>query len=146
MLLDGPHGAYTPAYPEGNFLLIAAGIGITPIMSLLRTAVDRGDRQRFTLVYGNRRWEDITFRDELELLESALDLKVCHVLSQPPPDWKGQVGRIRGEILQGALGASARPLNAFVCGPSVMVDGCVEVLEQLGIAESEIHAERFTSA
>lgn len=146
VLVDGPHGSYEPAHPDADFLLVAAGIGITPIMSLLRTAADRRDRRRFTLLYGSRQWGDITFRTELGQLEGRLKLTVGHVLSQPPPQWRGESGRIRAEVLERALATMPGPLNAFLCGPPAMVDDCVAALAGLGLSESEIHAERFTSA
>lgn len=145
LLVDGPHGSYEPGHPDGAFLLLAAGIGITPVMSLLRTARDVGDRRRFVVVYGSRRWEDITFRDELDRLESELDLAVHHVLSQPPPGWSGATGRIRHEVLAPLIARMPRPINAFVCGPPAMVDTCLRTFDQVGLAESEVHAERFTS-
>lgn len=146
VMLDGPHGSYEPGHPGAGFLLIAAGIGITPIMSLLRTAADSGDTRPFTLVYGSRRLGDITFREELEELAEHLDLTVCHVLSQPPEGWDGEIGRVRDEVLQRVLEPLARPLNAFLCGPPAMVDDTVVALTRLGLSETELHAERFTAA
>ena len=63
--LDGPYGAFTMDEADDPPVLIAGGIGITPMMSMLRTMADRGDRRRILLIYANRNWEDVTFREEL---------------------------------------------------------------------------------
>ncbi len=74
--LDGPHGAFTiDRYPGSGCVFVAGGVGITPVMSMLRTLADRGDRRPQLLVYGARSWEEITFREELELLQGRLDLR-----------------------------------------------------------------------
>jgi predicted ferric reductase len=87
LLVDGPHGSYGPRRQAERFVLIAGGIGITPIISLVRTAADAGDRRPFLLVYASRRWEQVTFREQLEQLQQRLDLRVVHVLTEPPPAW-----------------------------------------------------------
>ena len=83
VLIDGPHGSYRPRRHAERFVLIAGGIGITPIISLLRSAADSGDDRPFVLVYGSLRWEEVTFREQLEDLRQRLDLRVVHVLTDP---------------------------------------------------------------
>jgi predicted ferric reductase len=62
VLVDGPHGeAIADAHARRGRLLLAAGIGITPAMSVIRTASERGDRRPLVLLYGSRRWADVTF-------------------------------------------------------------------------------------
>ncbi|MDQ3966209.1 MAG: hypothetical protein M3246_07145 [Actinomycetota bacterium] len=71
--LDGPHGAFTVDRHEGpGFVLIGAGVGVTPLMSILRTLADRGDVRPCYLFLNNRDWESITFREEIEELKSRL--------------------------------------------------------------------------
>jgi hypothetical protein len=94
LLLDGPHGSYRPRRHAERFVLIAGGIGITPIVSLLRTAADAGDHRPFLLVYASRRWEQVTFREQLEHVQQLLELRVVHVLTEPPPSWAGEAGYI----------------------------------------------------
>lgn len=65
-------------------VLIAGGVGITPMMSMIRTLADRGDRRPVVLIYGSRDWDTITFHEELEALKARLDLTIVHVLSAPP--------------------------------------------------------------
>jgi predicted ferric reductase len=76
-----------------GYVFIAGGIGIAPIMSMLRTLADRGDRRPLLLFYGNRAWERVAFREELEALAQRLDLRVVHVLLEPPADWRATCRR-----------------------------------------------------
>lgn len=66
VFLDGPHGHFTPDLEAAGLVLIAAGNGVTPIMSILRTLADAGDAREHLLLYANRTWESVAFREELE--------------------------------------------------------------------------------
>src|SRR3954454_3489780 len=77
--VDGPHGGFRFRARAQGVLLLAYGIGITPSMSILRTAADRGDPRAFMLFYANRRLEDVTFAEELDELRERLDLRIVHV-------------------------------------------------------------------
>jgi len=85
IVLDGPHGSYRPAHDATGFVLIAGGIGITPSLSLLRTAADLTDPRPYLLLYASRSEEEIVLADELEGLTARLDLTVVHVPVQPVP-------------------------------------------------------------
>ena len=92
--LDGPYGAFTIGNPTDMHVLIAGGIGITPMMSMIRTLADRGDKRPLVLLYGGKDWESLTFREELNALKTRLDLKIVYVLSDAHPGWTGETGRI----------------------------------------------------
>jgi len=92
--IDGPYGAFTIGNPADMHVLIAGGVGITPMTSMIRTLADRGDPRPVILLYGSKDWESITFREELEALKARLNLTVVHVLVHPPTDWTGEQGFI----------------------------------------------------
>ena len=69
--LDGPYGAFTIGHPADMHVLIAGGIGITPMISMIRTLADQGDKRPVILLYASRDWDSITFREELEALKGA---------------------------------------------------------------------------
>ena len=145
ILLDGPHGEAVHAAPAlRGRLLVAAGIGITPVLSVLRTAAERGERRPLLLLYGSRRWTDVTFREELEALGSRLPgLRVVHVLSRPEPGWRGEQGRIDEALLRRFAPPDAAHWSALVCGPPAMVAGTAASLRRLGVPREAIQAEGF---
>ena len=143
LLVDGPHGAFRPQPKARGMLLVAGGIGITPSMSVLRTAADNHDRRPYLLLYANRTLEGATFRGELEELQGRLHLRVVHVLSSPPADWPGERGRINAGVLDRNLPADIRGWQFLVCGSGPFVDSAVATLEGAGIPGERVHAERF---
>src|SRR3954469_3097331 len=141
--VDGPHGGFRVRARARGVLLVAYGIGITPSMSILRTAVDRGDTRKFVLVYANRSTEDATFAEELKVLRERLDLDLVHVLSKPFGDWAGERGRITAELLQRQLPRDVARWDFFLCGAGPPVDSGVAALAEIGIPPESVHAERF---
>jgi ferredoxin-NADP reductase len=126
-------------------VLLAGGIGITPIVSLLRGVADAGDRRPFVLVYGSLRWEEVTFREELERLWRRLDLRVVHVLTEPPPGWQGETGFIDAALLGRHLPPDLGRADVFACGPPPMLAAALQGLELLGVAPEHVHAEQFVT-
>lgn len=143
LFVDGPHGAFRPRAISTGTLLIAGGIGITPSMSILRTAADRGDHRPYLLVYGTRTLESATFLAELEQLRGRLRLTIVLVLSAPQPDWTGERGRINAGVLDRHLPRDVRGWEFMICGAGPFVDGAIEALEAVGIHGERVHAERF---
>jgi predicted ferric reductase len=126
-------------------VFIAGGIGITPMISMLRTLADRGDRRPLRLIYASNTWEGVTFRDEIEALQKRLNLRVVHVLRDPPQGWQGEQGFVSRELLARHL-PPERKRNAyevFVCGPKQMMDSVEQALVELGVHVGDFHSERF---
>ena len=142
--LDGPYGAFTIGNPADMHVLIAGGVGITPMMSMIRTLADRGDRRPVVLVYGSKDWDSITFREELEAMKSRLDLTLVHVLSQPPAGWTGERGYVDAEVFRRHLPPPYASHEYFICGPDVMMDSIENALEELGVPMSKYHSERYS--
>lgn len=145
VLLDGPHGAWTPPLPSAGYVLIVAGIGITPAMSVLRTIAARGDGRPVTLLYGARDWEQLTFREELQELAARedLDIDVVVVLSRPHEGWGGATGRLDASSIPALLPSDAGARNVLVCGSPPMVDGALHALNRLGVPDELVYADRF---
>jgi predicted ferric reductase len=142
--LEGPFGAFTlgPDAPAAAF--VVGGVGITPVMSMLRTLHGAGDPRRLLLIYGNIEERRILFRQELDALAAGLDLRIVHVLERPPAGWTGAVGRIDAALLQRELDAfEAAGAEYFVCGPEPMMDVVETFLLSRGVRVGRIHSERF---
>jgi predicted ferric reductase len=142
-LVDGPHGGYSVRTRARGVLLVAYGIGITPSMSILRTAADRGDTRKYVLFYANRHVEDIAFGEELEELRRGLDLEVVHVLSRPPEAWSGECGRLTAAVLHRHLPPTLVGWDFFLCGAGAPVDAGTAALGEIGVPPERVHAERF---
>jgi len=144
--LDGPYGAFTIGNPADVHVLIAGGIGVTPMMSMIRTLADRGDRRPVILFYGSKDWESIIFREDLEALRGRLDLTVVHVLENPPTGWTGERGFITAELFNSHLPPPYADHEYFICGPDVMMDAIEKALKGLGVPLSRYHSERYSFA
>lgn len=146
--VDGPHGAFTTDRHSDapGFVLIAGGVGMAPIMSMLRTLADRGDPRPLLLVFGNRLWENVLFREEIDALRGRLQLDVAYVLEDPPPEWPGLRGLLTDEVLRAAIPNIVPGTVYFVCGPKPMTDSVQRALRHMGVPLSRIHFELFEMA
>jgi predicted ferric reductase len=145
--LDGPHGAFSlDRYQAAGYVFLAGGIGITPFISMLRTMADRGDRRPVTLIYADRGWDDVAYRDDLAELADRLTLDVVYVLEEPPDDWDGEEGMITDELLERRLPDDRLDRDYMVCGPPPMMDAVEEALRGRGVPRTRIQLERFELA
>ena len=140
--IEGPYGRFSLVHHHAPaFLFIAGGVGITPIMSMLRYLRDTGDGRLATLVYGNRTEGDILFRDELAAMPDTV--AVVHVLSEPAPGWDGPSGYVIKETIQTAARERQADAHVYLCGPPPMMDKVIPALRALGVEDARIHYERF---
>jgi ferredoxin-NADP reductase len=125
-------------------LLAAGGSGLVPLMAMLRARRLAGSRAPFRLVYSLRRPLSAMYAEELAELAAADDgLEVEHVYTrEAPPDWPGEVGRVRGDQLLAPVGP-ARIGAAFVCGPTGFVEAVAMTLVNGGIDPGLVKTERF---
>ena len=142
--LDGPHGVFSiDEYEGAGFCLIAGGVGIAPALSMLETLADRCDVRPVVLFAGNRTWDRVIFRDRIDELTARLNLKVVHVLEEPPPDWTAETGYLDADILTRHLPVGYQRFQFFACGPNPMLDAVETALVEIGTPADRIHTERF---
>jgi ferredoxin-NADP reductase len=98
------------------------------------------------LFYGNREWDDVAFREELEQLTASLNLTVVHVIEQPPHGWTGESGYLTADVLGRHLPDGYRRFQYFICGPDPMMDAAEGALVDLGVPAERVHTERFDMA
>ncbi len=143
--VDGPYGAFSidrMAEADG-FVMIAGGVGITPILSNLHALEARGDTRPVILIYGNPSWDEVSFRDELAAMQDRIDLTIVHVLDDPPDDWDGESGHIDDAVLKRHLSDQTRDWPHLLCGPAPMIAAVTDALQDLGVAEHHIDNEIF---
>ena len=129
---------------------LAAGSGITPVLSIARGVLAREPDSRFFLFYGNRSTEGMLFREALEELKDRFmqRFSVFHVISGEEQDIPILHGRLDGEkvrVLLRSLVSASDVDHVFVCGPSGMSEDIEATCRDIGIAEERIHVERFVS-
>ena len=126
-----------------SVVLIAGGIGLTPLMSIVRSANELATRTRLTLVYSASTLDELLFRDELESIAADNPrIKLIFTVTQPISDtWDGHTGRIDAELLS----SESVDINAlfFVCGPPVMIQAMISMLRDLGVPRTRIRYEQW---
>ncbi|NJC27743.1 ferredoxin--NADP reductase [Neolewinella antarctica] len=164
--------------PQGRFLvdtdharrreyfLFGAGSGITPLMSILQSVLEREPQSKVHLFYGNRDEKNIIFEKKLESLQERYEgqLEVEHTLSRPEkfkqsglrglfsrgkPQWRGATGRISIKAVQEFMQrhpALVEDRAYYICGPGQMIDDVEQALLGLGVLKKHVHTERFASA
>lgn len=134
-----------PTRPR-HYAAVAAGSGVTPIMSIAATSLALEPASRFTLLYGNRTARSVMFLDELaDLKDRYLDrFAVHHVLSRETGEADLLHGRIDGDTLQAVVDRVLAPVDHwFLCGPGSMLDTLCSILLDLGVDKHCIHRELF---
>jgi predicted ferric reductase len=142
--LDGPHGTFSlRGHSAGPLVLIAGGVGFAPIAGILRQLAHDRYPHPVHLVYGNRIESQILYREEIEAMAGAIDLRVDFVLSEPPAGWSGRRGELTADVLRDCLSAVPKGALHFVCGPVPMMDSVETSLLRMGVAPGAIVSERF---
>ena len=138
------------ATQKKSYVAFAAGSGITPVLSIIKTVLSTEPKSIFTLVYGNRNRSSIIFKEELEALKNKYinRLSIIHTLSREKTDAAINHGRIDAAKCA-MLFNKAVDINAdefFLCGPEEMIFSVKDYLEANGVAKKKIHFELFTTA
>jgi ring-1,2-phenylacetyl-CoA epoxidase subunit PaaE len=145
---QSPSGSFTPDGLPGRHVLIAAGSGITPVLSITASAL-RDPEAEATVLYGNRRADSVMFADELADLKDAhpVRLQLAHVLSREPQEVELFSGRLDADRLRRLLPALCAVDSIdhwWLCGPYGMVTDAMAVLAELGVPAERVHRELFS--
>jgi ring-1,2-phenylacetyl-CoA epoxidase subunit PaaE len=149
--------------PQGNFVVqpeethantyvaFAAGSGITPVMSILKSVLELEPKSKFVLFYGNRSSNSIIFKAQLEDLKDIHlnRLEVHHILSREDQGSDLLYGRIDANKVNRCANKFFIPEEVsgyYLCGPGSMIESATETLQQLGVEKEKIHFELFTAA
>lgn len=147
-IVESPFGRFSYVlHPEDkDIVFISGGIGITPIMAMLRHMRDVNADIQVLLIFANKTRNDMVFGEELESLEAAdkPNLKVVPVLSNPDEDRQGETGYVDADLLKRYCGENLQSKAYYVCGPPIMADKVFEALHSLGVSDDRIRSERFS--
>ncbi len=144
VFLDAPHGNFTLEGRDGDALcLIAGGIGISPIISILRDLAHKSDKRPISVLVGARNPRQLVYADELRELREKLDLNLHFCVDEPPPDWNGGVGDFDDEALRRCLPIVPERCLCLVCGPTPMMLAVERHLHAFGVPPKNIVYERF---
>jgi ring-1,2-phenylacetyl-CoA epoxidase subunit PaaE len=146
-----PTGRFSPRLDPAqsrHYAAIAAGSGITPVISIVATALKVEPRSTVTLVYGNRTAGSVMFLEELADLKDRYPdrFRLLHVLSREPQEAELLSGRLDPPRLRRLLESLVPPETVdewFLCGPFAMVEGAREVLAEAGVGTEHVHTELF---
>ena len=147
---EGRFGLAPDATAERTYVGFAAGSGITPIFSIIKTVLTREPQSHFVLFYGNKSSATIMFKDELDALKDRFveRLSVHHILSREMQDVDLLHGRLTGDKVPALIrtaGGIAAVDDVFLCGPLTMIEEVSATLTALGLPSARIHREVFTT-
>lgn len=143
--VDGAHGNLAVGGRRAaGIALIAGGVGVAPLLAILRQLHHERDPRPIALLYGNRTPEQIVYADELREMQKDLDLQVEHVVSEPPAGWQGRTGMVDADCVKEILDRpDAADWLYFVCGPLPMIESVEEALVAIGVPGTQVISERF---
>jgi ring-1,2-phenylacetyl-CoA epoxidase subunit PaaE len=147
--VQAPAGSFTPDLAAGgHHVLLAAGSGITPMLSIAASVLTANDDATVTLLYGNRRTDSVMFVEEVADLKDAhpARMRLLHVLSREPQEVELFSGRMDADRLRALLPATLDVGcidHWWLCGPFGMVTDAIDVLSELGVRREKIHRELF---
>lgn len=151
--VDGPFGRFTLRQGEAaaggrdkvaGIAFIAGGVGIAPILGLLRDAGARGETRPLRLLTGNRAASQLVYGEEMESWAAALDFRARHVLQEPPADWQGGVGMLDDATIADWIDwPNPEGWLYFVCGPRAVREFTERALRARGVPPSRIVDEAF---
>lgn len=142
--LGAPTGEFVlPREVPGRLVLLSAGSGITPVMSMLRHLVATGARTEVTFVHFARSPADVIFAAELQQLAArAPNVRVVLSVERPSEGWTGSVGRFGIELLE-RVAPDFREVETYLCGPAPFMQSVLQGLEAAGADLGKAHLERF---
>ncbi|MEA3037362.1 MAG: ring,2-phenylacetyl-CoA epoxidase subunit PaaE [Sphingomonadales bacterium] len=148
-----PHGSFTWDFTgdaSKHYVAFAGGSGITPVMSLIKTAMIEEPESRFTLFYGNRDSQSVIFLEELARLKNRYmeRLEIHHFLAEESEDidlFNGMLDLAKCEAVLDTLIDPVEAAAFFICGPGPMMDAAEAALKARGVGADRIHIERFTA-
>jgi ferredoxin-NADP reductase len=143
--VEPPKGDFAlPQETSRPFVFVAGGIGITVFRSMLRYISEEGLPHRVTLIYSNRDRESTAFLDELQALEKENpNLRLVLTMTQDA-GWDGETRKVDAEFFRDYLVDELDQYTFLIAGPPAMVEGMQKELDEAGVTEEHVIAQRFS--
>ena len=143
----GPQGLFLRTPNVGPSLFVATGTGVTPLRSMLHAALDAGETNRMTLIFGVRTEADRLYQDELRALSAKHPhFHAEYTLSRPGDAWQGRHGYVQTHVreLYDQLAQGGATPHVYICGLKKMIDGVRELLKNdMQLPRQQVHSERY---
>ncbi|MCC5927976.1 MAG: ferredoxin--NADP reductase [Cyclobacteriaceae bacterium] len=135
-----------------NLIFVGAGSGITPLMSIIKSALKKEPHSKLVLIYGNKSDEDMIFKDELVALQERNPgrFEVIHVYSRVEKPENAYSGRITGDLIYDLIKTKVEKTNIensefFLCGPAGMMQEARKAIAAMGVPDTQVHYESFVA-
>ncbi|MGD8980666.1 MAG: ferric reductase-like transmembrane domain-containing protein [Desulfobacterales bacterium] len=145
MFIDGPYGLFSHMISSERdpIIMIAGGIGITPMLSMLRYMADVDDQRQILLIWSNKTKEHIVFPEEFKSLEQRLQhFHIIHLITRDN-EGANQIGRLDQNRLETLLKGWRRTSNIFICGPLEMMKEMTRAVKNIGFSSARVYKEDF---
>ncbi|MFW6303307.1 MAG: FAD-binding oxidoreductase, partial [Candidatus Sumerlaeota bacterium] len=143
--IEAPFGKFSFVYDQPErILFIAGGVGLTPIISMMRFLRDTSDKRPVFLLYGCRKEEEIVLREELDNMPE--NMQIQYIMSHPEDDWKGPEGFVNKENIEKLVPDAflGEETHVYLCGPPPMMNMVIRDLGEVGFGKSRLHYEYFS--
>ncbi|MDH3684222.1 MAG: hypothetical protein OEV40_30240, partial [Acidimicrobiia bacterium] len=145
--VHGPFGSLVIADDDpADLVLLAGGIGLTPLLSIVRSRRDAGDQRQILLIHAVNTVDDLAYQQELTdySADETMQFTYVPVVADPPPEWTGDVGYITSELIANHLGGHDLTTPRYLlCGPPPMMEALEKALRSVGVRLDRIDSERF---
>jgi ferredoxin-NADP reductase len=143
--IQGPFGSFQLEKTEKPIIFLAGGIGITPLLGMLKQALYEKWQNKFFIFFSNRRPEDIPYRDELDSIvkKNKNTTLITTLTLERPTSWNGEYGYINPAMIKKHF-AAPKEAYYYLSGPQRFIGGMWEMLDEIGVHAKQIHGEEFT--
>jgi predicted ferric reductase len=145
VFIDGPYGLFSHMVSSENkpIIMIAGGIGITPMLSMLRYMADVDDPRRILLIWSNKTKEHILFPEEFKGIENRLQhFHIIHIITRDSGG-ENEIGRLDQTKLEKLLKGWGRKSSVFICGPFEMMKEMTRAVKKIGFSSARVYKEEF---
>lgn len=144
LTFKGPYGKfYFDESMSNSLLLISGGVGITPLMSIIRFANDKKLKNKIKLIYSVKTQDDIIYHEEIKKMKSQnknFDYIITTTRSEHDENWNGRIGRVDEQLIRENI-TQVQETIYFICGPLEFVKSIISILENLGAKKEQIKTD-----